>query len=494
MSSIESTVTRGIHTYDEHINSTVCHTLCSQHDKNDPQINTINVLLIGYILTCVSSSFLLHVCGNSWFDSALLRCFDLRTNLLKVTSDERSIFTRIRFINSIRVVSLLTLLLLHPLHPVYKSIKMYFFVDWSLFVRKVSSTDFSITTLVTCINYMLSACMYTVIWIPNLRKAGGFISLISFLCVRSAATTPALLVMLLIIRSLPNYRIGGRSIFIFIQRVTLARIINWYLKYTCSRAHSFPFTRVLASSDVYLYTGGYLLVKSLLWKKMITHSIANSLLITLMVLHNFAVGRMETVVSLLQRSLNSSDLFQVTLLFLLSNASGVLLGVLLRNHLISVKYSLHLKVTGYFFLFTCMSLVSHLLFSDNSFLLTAVIVFTTCSALCSIAPLVYYNESSLINRVLSHRVMSPVSKLFYSMLLAHPFVNELLSEVNVLSNAHSQVNLMVRYMMTVVTLVPLSLVINVFIEAPFYSVTRYLMYPEEVTVEKEGEESSPLQV
>ena len=458
------------------INSTACCAWSEKLTQGGQQIHLINIFLLAYIAASVSSSLFVHVTRNSCCNNPLLKCFDARTNLLKVTSDESCPFTRIRFINSLRVFSLLTLLVLHPVHPVYKSIKMYFFSDWSLFVRHVSFTGFSVTTLVTCVNYMLSACMYTVIWIPNLRKAGGLISLISFLCVRSASRSQsALFIMLLVIRSLPNYRTGGRSIFVFIQRVTLARVINWYLKCISSHIAS-PTFKLFTSSDLYLYIGAYAFVRSLLWKQAITHSGANSLMIAFILMTNFSPAKITSALSLLN-SVNLSDVCQLSLLFFLSNGLGILLGVLLRYHFISVKYSLHLKVTGCFFLFAGVSLASHVAFGDASFLLTVVIVFTACSALCSIGPIVYYNEASFFNRLLSSRVMSPVSKLFYSMLLAHPFVSKLLTRVDMSEN--EPLNLAARFLVTLATLVPGSLIINVFFEAPFYSVTRYLMYPGE---------------
>lgn len=457
-------------------NSTVCCIWGEQLSQDGQQMYLINIILLAYICVSVSSSLLVHVTRNSCSKNQLLRCFDARANLLKVTSDEGDSFTRVRFINSLRILSLLTLLMLHPVHPVYKSIKTYFFSDWSLFVRHVSFTSFSGTTLVTCVNCMLSACMYTVIWIPNLREVDGFISLISFLCIRSASTSQSvLLIMLLVIRSLPNYRIGGRSIFIFIQRVTLARVINWYLKCQSSRSKLPPF-KLFTFSDLCLYISGYGLVRCLLWKQLITHSGANSLMIAFILLSNFSSAKITSTLSFVD-SVNLSDVCQLSILFFLANSLGILLGVLLRYHFISVKYSRHLKVTGCFFLFAGVSLAAHVAFEGESFLFTVIIVFMTCSALCSIGPIVYYNEHSFFNKLLSSRVMSPVSKLFYSMLLAHPFVSQLVTRVDM--NVSQPFDLLVKYLITLATLVPAGLIINVFFEAPFYSFTRYLMYPHE---------------
>lgn len=441
-------------------------------EREQSHFSPLNWIILIYTSNSLVCTLIVAL-APGYSGSKVLKSFDILSNLAKLTSHDQSKLTKIQFINSVRVISLAVLLTFHPLNPVYSSLRLYFYADYFSFVRKESLASVNVITIVTAVNLALTSAMFTVIWLPNLRKEDGFMSFCSFLALRFVKTKSAMLTMVLLIRSLPNYATGGRSIFIFIQRVTAARVVTWYHKTN----GQFDLTLDSRRHTFYAYTGIFLCVKYLYSSHMIRHSFANLFVITLMAAH----GIVKNTFDLNKWHIFSLDhqILQLTYLYIAINMVGMSFGFLLCNFPLTSPSSKVFMVKNVSILllissFALFSWVKKYLTPPVKFISSSTVILTTCASICGLLLVGYYDRTSFINRVSSHKLAVPITRIFYSMLLAHPFVEELFTHSQLL--AQLEPNFFSNRFLFIISLLPAGLLMNLLIEAPFYNLSNLLMY------------------
>lgn len=441
------------------------------------KLETLNYILGIYIFT----SFISTVIINSkckYSNNQLIKCFDIISNFTKLKTKSEITFSKVHFINSIRVISLFFLLILHSIDPVYSSLKMYFYADYFSFVKKSSVlTSLSLISILTSINLTLTTAIFTIIWLPHLSKSNGKMSFCSFLIVKFIKTKSALLTMTLLVRSLPNYATGGRSIFIFIQRITVARIVNWFRKLPNS-----PVRPISTPLDLYAYTVLFYFVKYLYKMDKICHSFANLVVIATMVTHGIFNICVHDKIHLTWPITFDDEKFRSTILFLLINIIGAFFGFFLVKYPLKSspstmnlvkKVSITLLPLSLFFQF----FIHRQDEKENyptTFILTISFHSINCLSISGLLVVAFNDSKSYINKLSSHKFFLPITRIFYSMLLVHPFISDFF--VNLDSKMNLKINFPTKQIISMSFIVPAGLLMHIFIEAPFYNVTNFIMY------------------
>lgn len=430
---------------------------------------------------------------------SIITCFDLIKNTKAIFQPIRPEHSRTTFFNGFRTMYLLFAISGHLLVPMSPALRPYYHpIIQSFLSDDIEIKSMQLYSFMISVNFVVSSALNVISWMPALEVRKGDISFISYLMIRVLRTYPVVITFLLLLGSFPWITSLGGPLTNYMQKTSIELMVKngWKeLLFISNFQHPNQMVIVVGwfiSSDMQLYTFSFIIIYYLYKKPKIgitlgIISMISGILLQLIYLIKYDVSPTSFIIN--KQFHVVENLFQMTHTNSINYVSSYAIG-LLFGYLIYCKLTMSLKLQRIIYWTSIISLVitsilpiiiydteGNTNYSRISELIFGIIYKPLiCIALCALLYVCSLKciTSSWIIKFSSCNYITVISRLSFSMFLVHPIQILFLISSDREAVNYSQSDIKIQSLYIIITCFFYGYLMHVFVEAPFYRLTRML--------------------
>ena len=434
----------------------------------------------------------------------LLKHFDAKRNREKLFQESSN--PRLNFFNGYKVCYLLTAIFGHLIIPITPSLHpftmeiIHYILKTSFYAYQVKSAFSVVAT-----NFMISASLSVVSWLPEIEKKKGRLSVVSFLFLRAIRTLPVTIFCMLIIYSFPLVSFRAGPLMNHIQKNLTGLCIEngWkdliFVANTGNPVYNCSAISWYASADFQLYALSFFTLILLYKKPKLGIYFTFFQIFAGIIIQGFVIWYYDVSPSITMFYTNDSQrmshIFRTIYVQAYNNISVYAIGILLGYAIVKdvqipekwTKFCWILSTT----LFLGSVILPGFLFDGLDFVgsrfweivVGAFFKIGPSAGLAGLLFLCWVQPDSWLAKVLGAKSLAPIARLSYSAFMTHSFLIIFLMGIQREPFYMSHMEVTTKVLFICITSMPLAYFTYITVEAPFFNLVKELASPKKLTQE-----------